>query len=170
MSAVAPFDDDDALPTFSGRAWALGLRLTTSDILAERDAQADVTMARRRLFADLDPTLAERLEPGDVLVADAYGGTRETVGPAMAALATAGILALVARQVAPIVAASAIEHGLLVVLLDAPTFIRTGDRLRLDFAAAKVVDLSSGDRAAIRNLDDQTRALVRSVQDRRQGG
>lgn len=166
MSDPMPFDDE-ALPTLSGRAWVLGLRVTGSDMLSPRDAGADATAARLRLFADLDPTLAARLEPDDVVVADAFDGTAEAAGPAMAALAAAGVGAIIARHVAPPVVTTALASGVLVVLLDAPTFIRTGDRLRLDFAAGKVVDLSSGDRAAIRNLDEDMRAAVRAVSARR---
>ena len=166
MSEPTPFEDE-ALPTFSGRAWALGLRLATSHILAARDIQVEPEVARDRLFADLDPTLAARLAPDDVLVADALDGTDETAAPAMAALAAAGVGAIIARQIAPPIVAAAFASGVLVVVLDAPTIIRTGDRLRLDFAAGKVVDLSSGDRAAMRNLSDDTRAAVRAIAARR---
>ncbi len=158
---------EEPLPTLPGRAWAFGLRLTAIDLLPARYARAELATARRRLFADLDPTLAERLAVDDVLVADAFDGTADAVRPALAAIAAAGVTSLVARAFAPVVAREAFAHGVLAVVVDAPAFIHTGDRLRLDFGAGKIVNLSSGDRAAIRNLDDATHAAIRTICDRR---
>jgi len=42
-------------------------------------------------------------------------------------------------------------------------FVHTGDRIRIDLEAAKIVNLSSGDRAALRGLDERRRAALRAL-------
>ena len=159
---------EDALPTLTGRAWAFGMQLAAADVLPPRFAAASAADARAHLFADVDATLAARLAPGDVIVAEEQRG-----GPgiphAVAALAAAGVIALVARRFDAGVAEAALAAGIVAVTLDAPAFIHTGDRVRIDLDAAKIVNLSSGDRAAIRNLDDASRAAVAAMLAQRAG-
>lgn len=160
---------EEPLPTLTGRAWAFGMRLAAPDILPARFAAADPATARRHLFADLDATLAAALRPGDVLVAEEQSGTAADARPALAALAAAGVVALAARAFTPAVESAALAAGVVPVTLDAPSFVHTGDRVRVDLAAAKLVNLSSGDRAAIRNLTDERRAVLRALFDARDG-
>ncbi len=154
---------EEPLPTLTGRAWAFGIQLVATDVLPARFASAGAHAARAHLFADLDASLASRLSPGDVIVADEQRGTVDAAGPALAALAAAGVVAVVAHRFDPAVGDAALAAGLVAVTLDAPAFIHTGDRVRIDLDAAKVVNLSSGDRAAIRNLDDAYRAALRAM-------
>jgi 3-isopropylmalate dehydratase small subunit len=148
------------LPTLTGRAWAFGTRLAAHDVLPARFATANPAAARRHLFADLDAGLAARLAPGDVVVAEEHD---DAAGPALAALQAAGVVALVGRTFPPTLERAALAAGIVTVALDAPHFVHTGDRLRIDLEAAKVVNLSSGDRAAIRNLDERRRAALRAM-------
>jgi 3-isopropylmalate/(R)-2-methylmalate dehydratase small subunit len=152
---------DEPLPTLDGRAWAFGFELTASVILGGEHADLAPARACRHLFASIDPTLADRLAVDDIIVAEEMVGTSEYVRPALAALAAAGVTALIARRFSAAFVATGRTHALPTLVLDAPSFIHTDDRLRLDLDAAKVVNLSSGDRAAIRNLDDAERAAWR---------
>jgi 3-isopropylmalate dehydratase small subunit len=152
---------DEPLPTLDGRAWAFGFELTAPLILAGEHAALPPDHACRHLFANVDPTLASRLARDDIIVAEEMVGTPEDTGPALAALAAVGVTALVARRFSAGFLSGGRAHALPTLVLDAPSFIHTDDRLRLDLDAAKVVNLSSGDRAAIRNLDDAERAAWR---------
>jgi 3-isopropylmalate dehydratase small subunit len=152
---------EEPLPTLTGRAWAFGPRLTAADVLPDRVAAFTASEARRHLFADLDPTLAARIAPGDVLVTEEHAWAQPDRSAALPALAAAGIVALIGRVIAPVLERAALDAGIVAVVLDAPHFIHTGDRLRVDLEAAKVVNLSSGDRAAIRNLDETRRRALR---------
>ncbi len=154
------------LPTLTGRAWAFGIQLTTTDILPTRFADSPATESRHQLFGDLDASFAARLEAGDMLIAEEHQGTPATAEPALRALQEAGVVVLAARRFDPAVEMAALAAGIAPVALDAPAFLRTGDRLRVDLEAAKIVNLSSGDRAAIRNLDDERRAALRTMFDR----
>src|SRR5262249_52043828 len=57
------------LPVTTGRAWSFADGLRASDVLPSIAADEPPATAARRLFAGIDPTLAARLTPGDVLVA-----------------------------------------------------------------------------------------------------
>lgn len=159
-------DWQEPLPTLTGRAWAFGMQLAATDVLPARFATMTTTDARAKLFADVDPTFAARLAAGDVIVADAQRAG-ESTRLASAALAVAGVVALVAREFDAAVTAAAFAAGIVPVTLDAPAFIHTGDRVRIDLDAAKIVNLSSGDRAAIRNLDDAFGNAIRAMLARR---
>jgi 3-isopropylmalate/(R)-2-methylmalate dehydratase small subunit len=154
---------EEPLPTITGRAWAFGMALSGADLLSARFAAAAPATARRHLFADLDVSFADRLGPGDVLIADAYRGSDGEARPALAALAAAGVVALVARTFDAAIDDAALAVRVVPVELDAPAFIHTGDRIRIDLDAGKVVNLSSGDRAAIKNLDEARRAALRAL-------
>ena len=156
--------DEDALPTLEGRALAFGLTLTAPQILDPMHAALSPEEARRHLFAALDPTLANRLQPTDIVVAAEVRGTDAFAHHVVATLATAGIVALVAERFAPVILAGAVAAGVVAITTDTPSFLRTNDRVRLDLDAGKIVNLSSGDRAAIRNASaPRDRAMLRAT-------
>lgn len=144
-----------------------GLGLTGTDILSAACAHLPPTDARRHLFEDIDPALAARLGTGDVIVAEELTGTAATARPAIAALAAAGVTAIVTRSVTPEMTLAARAESVVALIVDTPSFLRTNDRVRLDLDAAKIVNLSSGDRVAIRNLDDDARACLQLALGRR---
>ena len=167
MSSATRPESEERLPTLDGRALAFGLELTAGDILNESLVSLAPAEARRHLFANLDATLGQHLGVGDVIVAEELSGTAITAEAAMAALAAAGVTALVARRIAAQVSLAVHAHDLVALLVDTPSFLHTDDRVRLDLDAAKIVNLSSGDRVAIRNLDDDERARLRVALGRR---
>ena len=164
---------EDPLPTLTGRAWAFGTVLAVADVLPPRFGTLVSQEAARHVFADLDGGLAARLARGDVVVVEelrptvaaaaADDGDAALTAAAFAALRAAGVVATVARLYGRALEEAALAAGIVPVTLDAPAFIHTGDRVRIDLEAAKIVNLSSGDRAAIRNLDDVRRNAVRAT-------
>ena len=167
MSPAAPPALNEPLPTLEGRALSFGLVLHAEQILDPVHAHLPVATARSHLFSAIDATIATRLAAEDVVVAEEIVGTPEAADVALAALAAAGVVALVARRFAPSVLRSAPAQGLATLVVDTPGFLHTDDRVRLDLDAAKIVNLSSGDRAAIRNLGDDERAALRVALARR---
>lgn len=161
-SDAPPVEWEESLPTLTGRAWAFGIVLTLADVLPPRYADLTPQEARRRVLGDVDPDWAACVRDGDVVVVEEMHGVAPA-GVALAALRHSGIAALVARLYEDGLEEAALAAGIVPVTLDAPAFIHTGDRVRLDLEAAKIVNLSSGDRAAIRNLDEARRAAVRTM-------
>ncbi len=170
-SAAAPWEEP--LPTLTGRAWAFGTILTLADVLPPRFAALAATEARRHVLGDIDPEWAAHVAAGDVVcVEELHAGAHHDPAPppladvdvaALIALAQAGVTALIAHRYAEGIEDAALAAGIVPVSLDAPAFMHTGDRVRVDLEAAKIVNLSSGDRAAIRNLDEPRRAAVRAM-------
>jgi 3-isopropylmalate/(R)-2-methylmalate dehydratase small subunit len=119
--------------------------------------------AARKLFADLDATLAGRLAAGDVLV----GGQGVGGGPggeaAAHALAAVGMVAVIAGSFAAGFAEAVLAAGLPPLEVDAPAIFHTGQRLRLNLEAGTIANLSSGDRQPVRNL---TEALLDRLRER----
>jgi 3-isopropylmalate/(R)-2-methylmalate dehydratase small subunit len=146
-------------PILTGRAWALGLGVTAELILprAHRDAAAPA----RFLMTPIDPGFPDRVEPGDIVVGgdDFAAGTEDDAG--VRALLAAGIAATVAYSFDPLFARFALERGLPAVTVNESLAIHTGERLRVDLEGARVVNMSSGDRYPIRNVDDALLARFR---------
>lgn len=153
---------EEPLPTLTGRAWAFGIELRVVDLLPQRYAMLAPEAASAHVLRDLDTALASRIGPGDVVSVEDLRGT-SGAPQAFAALRHLGVRALVACRYDDGLEEAALAARLVPVALDAPAFIHTGDRLRIDLEAAKIVNLSSGDRAAIRNLDDARRAALRGL-------
>jgi len=151
------------LPVLDGRAWTFADALRASDILPLRAADLAPADAARELFGDLDPDLAARFEPGDVLVA----GQRLGVGPggeaAARALAAAGVVAVVAASFADGFDEAALAAGLPPLEVDAPYVFHTGQRLRLNLEGGTIANLSSGDRQPVRNLTDRLLGRLRAT-------
>ncbi|HZP40425.1 MAG TPA: 3-isopropylmalate dehydratase small subunit [Candidatus Binatia bacterium] len=156
-------EDAAPLPVLTGRAWAFADGLTAADILPARFAALPAAAAARRLFADLDATLAAAFRRGDVLVAGQHLGAGAE-GPAAArALAAAGVIAIVAQSFAPGFDEAVLAAGLPPLEVDAPAVFHTGQRLRVNLEAGTIANLSSGDRQPVRNLTDALVARLRAV-------
>lgn len=158
VSIPTPPTSDDALPTLEGRAWNLGLELDAVQIFDSHPPDG-----RQGLFASVSPDLGPSLRAGDVIIAEAMVGTTETARPAVAALAAAGVRVLVAGAFASAFRAACREHGVATIVVDTPSCLHTHDRLRLDFDAEKIVNLSSGDRVPMRDVDDQERRALAAL-------
>ena len=151
------------LPVLTGRAWAFADDLAAADILPARFARLPAAEGARRLFADLDATLAAQLRAGDVLVAGQQLGAGPGGGEAARALAAAGVIAVVAGSFAPGFAEAVLAAGLPPLEVDAPAVFHTGQRMRLNLEAGAIANLSSGDRLPIRNLSEQLVERLRAL-------
>src|SRR5438552_247374 len=150
------------LPVLTGRAWAFADDLAAADILPARFAALAAAETARRLFADLDGTLAARIARGDVLVAG-VNLRRGAGGPAAAgALAAAGVIAVAARTFAAGFADALLAAAAPPLEVDAPAMFHTGQRLRVNLEAGVIANLSSGDRLPVRNLTEDLLAALRA--------
>lgn len=92
------------------------------------------------LFKGFDPAFAENVKPGDIILAgDNFGCGSSREHPAVG-LAAAGVKAVIVKSVNRIFYRSAINQGLLLVVLpEVVNACRPGDRVGLDFASGKVM-------------------------------
>ncbi|HEY8517919.1 MAG TPA: hypothetical protein VIS07_20600 [Candidatus Binatia bacterium] len=143
---------DARCPILTGNAWAFGLDVTADLILPP--SRHDDPHPERFLMTPIDPSFPSRVSPGDIVVGggDFAAGTSNDAG--VRAMLGARIAAVVAYSYDPAFARYAFELGLPAVAVNESLAIHTGARLRIDLEGARVVNLSSGDRYPIRNVDD----------------
>lgn len=148
-------------PILTGRAWALGLGVTASLILPP--ARDPATPPGDLLLTPIDPDFPSRVTPGDILVGGGgfAAGTSDDDG--VRAMLDRGIAAVVAYSIDPAFARAALERGLPAVEVYEALAIHTGATLRVDLEGTRVVNMSSGDRYPIRNVDDAYLARFRQA-------
>lgn len=146
-------DWGERCPILTGRVWAFGLDAPADCIVPSGvEPPSDPGTV---LMTPVDPDFPTRIEPGDILVAGSFGsGTTDDF--AVRAVIGAGISAVVASSVDATFARLAVASGLPVVEIYEAMGIHTGEILRVDLEGARVVNMSSGNRYPIRNLDEET--------------
>jgi 3-isopropylmalate/(R)-2-methylmalate dehydratase small subunit len=127
-----------------GRAWVFGDRIDT-DVLAPgslmklspRDLASHCLKAVR-------PEFAERVRPGDVIVAGEAFGVGSSREQAAISLKLLGVQAVVAKSFARIFFRNAFNVGLPVLILDTAGQIADGDEVSIDLRTGRIEDTSLG--------------------------
>lgn len=153
----------ERMPILVGSAWAVGLDVPASVILPPAAASG----LRAGILSTVDPGFAARVRAGDFLVGGADFGRGGEAAAAVAALLEAGVAAIVAHSFDPRFQDAADGAGLPAVQVNEALVIHTGARLRVDLEGGRVVNLSSGDRFPIRNLDEARLERLRRAADAR---
>jgi len=151
------------IPVLTGRAWSFADGLRATDVLPIGASSEPPAEATRRLFAAVDPTLAARLAPGDVLVAGQQLGEGPGAVAAARALRAAGFAAVIAASYADGFADALLDAGVPALEVDAPAVFHTGQRLRINLEGGTIANLSSGDRQPVRNLTEALLARLRDL-------
>jgi 3-isopropylmalate/(R)-2-methylmalate dehydratase small subunit len=120
-----------------GKAHCFGNDVNTDYIISGKYKfkTLDMKELAKHVMEDLDPDFAERVQPGDFVVAGSNFGCGSSREQAPLALLNAGVGAVLAKSFARIFYRNAINTGLPVVVCDTG-LIDAGDEL--------VVDLESG--------------------------
>jgi 3-isopropylmalate/(R)-2-methylmalate dehydratase small subunit len=128
----------------AGRAWVLGDRIDT-DVLAPgslmklspRDLASHCLKAVR-------PEFAERVRPGDVVVAGEAFGVGSSREQAAISLKLLGVQAVVAKSFARIFFRNAFNVGLPALVLSDAGMIADGDEITIELRAGRIEDASLG--------------------------
>jgi 3-isopropylmalate/(R)-2-methylmalate dehydratase small subunit len=154
--------DADSLLAMAGNAWAFGDFVSRRQVLADEHLEHSPDTARPFVMAALDADFARKVSPGDFLVAGLDFAADATHRIVPAAIKALGLAAVVARSFGRFFVRHATACGLPALVVEETGAIKTGDRLRVDIEAHIVANLSSGDRYVIRNIDDETLAILRA--------
>ena len=129
----------------AGRAHRFGDDINTDYIIASKykTASLDPAELTRHLMEDIDPGFAQRIRPGDIIVAGRNFGCGSSREGAPVVIKAAGIGAVVARSFARIFFRNAINIGLPVFICDTAG-IDTGHDLELDLEAGTGRDVTAG--------------------------
>jgi len=130
--------------TTRGRAHTVGHHIDTDVIIPARYLlTSDPGALAAHAFEDLDPALARRIAPGDVIVAGENFGQGSSREHAPLALVGLGVGAVVAVSFARIFYRNAFNIGLLVVECPAAhARVREGDELEVDAVQGMVRNLT----------------------------
>lgn len=134
--------------SYEGRAHLVGDNVDTDRIIPGKYTKTlDTSELASHLLEDYDPTLAGRLEVGDILAAGENFGCGSSREQAPIAIKAAGVSCVVARSFARIFFRNAINVGLPVI--EVPDLqIEDGSRLSVDVRSGRVLDLTTGNEYA----------------------
>lgn len=150
---MSDWTDNDRCPIVTGRVWAFGLEVPADCILPPPSSDEEPDSLGALLMTPIDPDFPSQIEPGDILVAGAFGTGTTDARPARA-LRAAGIAAIVSSSLDSVFVEQALAVGLPVVEIYEALALHSGETLRVDLEGGRVVNMSSGNRYPIRNLSD----------------
>ena len=107
--------------------------------------------AAKHLMEDIDPGFADRIAPGDIIVAGRNFGCGSSREAAPRVIKAAGIAAVVASSFARIFFRNSINIGLPVLACDTHD-IKTGDEIEVDLASGSVRNVSTGTSKSVQPL------------------
>ena len=150
--------------TFRGTAWKVGDHIDTDVIIPARYlVTADPKVLAAHCFEDLDPTLAAKIKPGDILVAGENFGQGSSREHAPIALKAVGLACVVAKSYARIFYRNAFNIGLpLLVVPDLHAVTESGDRLVVDNETGRIANETRGTKHVAAPLPEFMRHLVAS--------
>ncbi len=128
-----------------GRAHKLGDEINTDYIISGKYKfkTLDMKELSKHIFEDLAPGFAERVKPGDVVVAGENFGHGSSREQAPLVLKEAGISCVLAKSFARIFYRNAINVGLPAVTCDT-SLIQDGDTIELELERGRVRNLTTG--------------------------
>ncbi len=147
---------------FRGTAWKVGDHVDTDAIIPARYlVTTDPTELAEHCFEDMDPALARRIRPGDILVAGENFGQGSSREHAPVALKAAGIACVVARSYARIFYRNAFNIGLpLLECQDLHGVTESGDIVAVDQVAGTISNETRGTGHQAAPLPEFMRRLV----------
>jgi 3-isopropylmalate/(R)-2-methylmalate dehydratase small subunit len=150
--------------TFEGTAHVYGRDVDTDVIIPARYLNTnDPAELAKFCMVDVDPEFVQRVQPGDVIVAGENFGCGSSREHAPVAIKASGVSVVVAASFARIFYRNAFNTGLPIVICpQAAREVKAGDRVRVDVAAGKVEDLTTGKVYTAEAIPEFMRELVES--------
>ncbi len=127
-----------------GRAFKFGDSISTDLIIPGRllSLRSNLPELAKHVLEDADPTFAQRVKPGDFVVAGENFGLGSSREHAPIVIKMAGVSAVLAKSFARIFFRNAINVGLPLLVCDT-SGIDDGDALEVDLGAGRVRDLTN---------------------------
>lgn len=131
--------------TLKGKAFKFGDNISTDLIIPGKYAQlrSNLPELAKHVMEDADETFAEKVKPGDFIVAGTNFGLGSSREHAPLVIKMSGVSAILAKSVARIFFRNAINQGVPVMICDTDS-IAAGDEIEIDLTEGKVIDLSNG--------------------------
>lgn len=132
---------------FEGRAFRYGRDVDTDVIIPARYLNtSDPQELAKHCMEDLDTTFVERVQPGDIIVADENFGCGSSREHAPISIKAAGIDAVIAKSFARIFYRNAINTGLAIMECpEAVDAINDGDTVKVDTETGTISNETTGE-------------------------
>ena len=131
---------------FKGNAFRYGRDIDTDVIIPARYLNtSDAQELAKHCMEDLDTTFTQRVQPGDIIVAEENFGCGSSREHAPIAIKAAGIDVVIARSFARIFYRNAINTGL--AILECPEAVEAiseGDVVKVDTDSGIIMDVTTG--------------------------
>ncbi len=137
---------------YEGHAWVFGDHVNTDQILPGKFLDRPMQDVGQYALAGLDETFAQRVQPGDFVVAGVDFGCGSSREAAVLALQQAGVAAVIARSFGRIFFRNAINNGFPAAAIADTARIGEGDPVRLDLDARTVTNLRTGEASPLQSL------------------
>ncbi len=128
-----------------GKAFKFGDNISTDLIIPGKYAQlrSNLPELAKHVMEDADQTFADRVKPGDFIIAGRNFGLGSSREHAPLVIKMSGVSAILAKSVARIFFRNAINQGL-PVLICGTDKIDTGDEIEVNLTTGVVTDLTNG--------------------------
>ena len=147
---------------FRGCAIVYGRDIDTDAIIAARYLNSsDMNELARHCMEDIDPGFAERVKPGDIIVAGENFGCGSSREHAPSCIKAAGISCIVAKSFARIFFRNAINVGLPILeCSEAVDGVRVGDAIRVDTREGIICNETTGAQWSARPFPAFVREII----------
>jgi 3-isopropylmalate dehydratase small subunit len=131
---------------YQGKAWKLGANFDTDAIIPARYLNTtDAKEMATHLLEDVDPAFIQKIQPGDILVAEDNFGCGSSREHAPLAIKAAGLSGVIAKSFARIFFRNSFNMGLPIFeSAEAVEGTRLGDELLVDSEAGTIQNLTTG--------------------------
>lgn len=147
---------------FKGKAWVFGDNIDTDVIIPARYLNTtDPKELAAHCMEDIISDFAQKIKPGDIIVAGNNFGCGSSREHAPLAIKSAGISCVVASSFARIFYRNSINIGL--PILECPGCsekIKTGDELEIDTDSGTIKDITSGEIFYARPFPDFIKGII----------
>lgn len=132
---------------FEGKVFRYGRDVDTDVIIPARYLNtSDAQELAKHCMEDLDTTFVERVQPGDIIVADENFGCGSSREHAPIAIKAAGIDVVIAKSFARIFYRNSINTGLAIMECpEAVDAIKEGDTVQVDTDTGTITDKTTGE-------------------------
>lgn len=147
---------------FKGTAHRYGRDVDTDVIIPARYLNtSDPAELAKHCLEDLDKSFIERVQPGDIIVADENFGCGSSREHAAVALKAAGVSAVVAESFARIFFRNGVNLGIpLVTCAGVSQKVKDGDRLVLDLSRSLLKNETSGEELPCEPVGDYALTIL----------
>ena len=124
-----------------GKVWKFGKNIDTDIIIAARYLNtSDPKELAKHIMEDADPNFTQKMQAGDIIVADENFGCGSSREHAPIALKEAGVAAVIAPTFARIFYRNAFNMGLPIFELKEIDEINEGDTIKIDMSNGEIVN------------------------------